>query len=212
MSALRTGTVLAILALMLAIGGPCRAWLYDGGAPTISGPQIKDGTATVWVSQPFTLSTDSCVTSFGAAVARGFGNSQMGFDLYLSDRRFDLSVPVLASGTLRPLGPGYFYRYVYLDDPVRLNGGQKYYMTLVPNSNNFTGSVCWSYLLGVDGALSTADYGQTWSPYTLALGVRLDGYAAPEADAWAVLAAGMIALGGVLIKRGVAFRVGADRA
>lgn len=201
--------------MLVAFSAPCYAWLYDGGNPTPSGPLVKYGTSVMWVSQPFTLATDSWVTSFGAAVGRAFGNSEMGFNIYLSDRRFDLSWPIMASGTITPQGLGCTYHYVSLDSPVELAGGHKYYLTLVPNSNNFTGTVCYSYKPGVDPGIFTGDYGQNWTPYLLSFGMRVDGYAVvPEADSWLTLAAGLIGLAGLASFRrgGCVSRAGADRA
>lgn len=200
--------------MLLAVGAPCHAWLYDGGAPTISGPQVKDGSATVWVSQPFRVAQDSWVTSFGAAVARGFGTSDMGFNLYLSDTRLSASTPAIASGTITPSGAGFFYRYVSLDAPVKVRAGQSYYLTLAPNSNNFLGSVSWCYDLAADPALATGDYGQTWSDYRLALSVRVDGYAAvPELGAWNTSAFGLLGMMALaLLSRRCGSRAGAGRA
>lgn len=185
--------------MLIAISAPCYAWLYDGGNPSISGPQVKDGTSTVWVSQSFTLDKDSWVTSFGAAVARGFGTSEMGFDLYLTDKRFDGLMPVIASGVIAPSGVGYAYRYVNLLEPVKLVAGQKYYLTMAPNSNNFMGTVSWSYKQDADYGLGTGNYGETWFQYShLSFCVRVDGYeAVPETDAWVTLVLGSLALVGM---------------
>lgn len=214
MSGPRICTTLLFLALTLAaFGAPSYAWLYDGGAETIIGVQLKDGSSTVWTSQPFTLAADSWVTSFGAAVARGFGTSEMGFNVYLSDQRFDLSAPVIASGTIFPLGVNYSYSYVNLEDPVRLTAGQQYFLTLAPNSNNFLGSVCWSYKPGAYYGISTGNYGQTWYQCVLPLGVRLDGYAVPEVGTWLALLVGITGLAGLtLLRRRSVSRAGAGLA
>lgn len=216
MTGTRICAMLLLLALTLvAISLPSHAWLYDGGNPTISGPLLKDGSSTVWVSQPFEVSRDSWVTSFGAAVARGFGTSDMGFNLCLTDARFCGSTPVLASGTILPSGAGYFYRYVNLSEPVRLDAGQKYYLTLAPNSNNFMGSVSWSYKMGADYGLGTGNYGESWFEYrNQSFSVRVDGYSAvPEADCWLTMLVGTMGIAAVtLLRLRSESQVEADRA
>ena len=212
MSGPRICTTLLFLALTLAaFGAPSYAWLYDGGAESNIGIQLRDGTSTVWASQPFTLAADSWVTSFGAAVARGFGTSEMGFNVYISDREFDLLTPALASGMILPSGAGFHYQFVNLDNPIKLNGGQQYYLTLAPNSNNFTGSVCLVYAPG--HGRTTGNYGQTWSDFVLPFGVRLDGSVVPEVGTWLALLVGLTGLAGLtLLRRRSVSRAGAGLA
>jgi hypothetical protein len=187
------------LTLMLALSAPCHAWLFDTGGPSGSGPSVKEGTNTVWVSQSFTLSHDCVVTSFGAAVARAFGTPQMGFNLYLTDTAPTSSTPVIASGLIRPAGPGYVYNYVNLTVPVRLNAGQKYYLTLSPNSNNFSGSICYAYVAGVEPGLKSGNYGETWNRDYLPFCVRVDGYAVPEVDSRLTVLMGAVLIAGAIV-------------
>lgn len=194
MSISRLGVLSLFLAMVLSASAPCYAWLYDGGAPTISGPVVQEGSNTVWVCEPFVLARDSWVTRFGASVARGFGGPQMGFKAYLTDALFDDSMSALVSGLVIPTGITYTYRFVDLASPVRLDGGRVYYLTLVPNSGNFTGSVSWSYKPGAYYGLSTGDYGESWSMCARPLSVRVDGYAVPEADPWVVVVIGCAGL------------------
>ncbi len=195
------------------LGAPCRAWLYDGGEPTPSGPVVMEGSSTVWVCEPFALAQDSWVTSFGAAVGRGFGTPEMGFHIYLTEGLYPASTPVIASGTIIPSGVTCTYRYVDLSLPVLLDGGKVYYLTLVPNSQNFMGTVSWSYKQGAYYGLSTGDYGETWSRCVLPLSVRVDGYAVPEVDERLVLLLGSAGLAGLgTARRRFVSRVAADRA
>lgn len=186
---------LATLVLAAAgISGPCHAWLYDGGTIFVSGIPVSDTASNVWVTEPFILPQDSCVTAFGAAIARAFGAADMGFTAYLSDTLDDIPAHALATGTICPAGASYVYRYCYPDDSVRLNGGQMYFLSLAPNSNNFAGSVSFSYTVGAYYGQGSGDFGQTWSQVARPLSIRLDGYVVPEPDAYLIVIAGLLGL------------------
>lgn len=206
----RLHTTLAAFALVAALCTPCRAWLYDGGSLLVSGLQVSDTSSTVWVSEPFILAEDSIVTSLGAGVARGFGTSEMGFNVYISDTLIDVPSHALAAGTLHPAGASFTYQYAYPETGLRLDGGRMYFLTLAPNSNNFLGSVAWSFLAGARYGFGTGNYGQSWSQIALPLAIRLDGYAVSEPETYAVIAAGLACM--LLLRRIRGSRRAADRA
>lgn len=213
MLAVRFLLVVCIAVMLGLVAAPVNAWVYDGGEPTISGPPLRDGTSTVWAAQPFKATEDCYVTRLGAAVSRMFGNTGMGFDILLTDREYDGTFAAMASGTLYPTTASYTYLYSDMAAPVRLNAGETYYVTLMPNTNNFAGSVCWSYKVDAMKGRITADYGQNWYDAVLKFGVRVDGYTAvPEPATWLAVAMGAMGTAGIALRRRFGSRAEADRA
>ena len=214
MSGRRIYTTLLFLALTLAaVGAPCYAWLYDGGPVGRAFAGVSDTSGTVWATQPFQLGSDAYLTGFDAAVARGMGSASMGYNVYLTTTLSDIVANSLGRWTIHPTGPIAAYHSVQTNAPIKLDAGVIYFLTFMPNSNNFAGSIAFSSWSGYY-ALGTSDYGQTWGQMAKPLCVHVDGYFVPEPDAGAALLAGMLAMAAIrLWRRGCfASRAGAGRA
>lgn len=183
-----------VLAVLIA-ASPCWAWLYDGGPKQNAGAQIKDGTNCEWVVEPFTVAQDSYATTLGAAVGRGMGPADAGFDLYLTTTLYGLPGSAFARITqpIVPLSPLYVYYYGLLDTPVLLQAGVAYALVVIPTTTSLIGSISWSAMPGYCG-LKTGDYGQSWVLTERPFCVRVDGYPVPEPASIVALAGGLLLL------------------
>lgn len=185
--------LIAIVILLVCAAGPSNAWLYDAGIAQHAGVSISNG---AWVLAPFEVESDCYATTFGAAVARGMGPTDAGFDVYLATAWSGLpgSAIVKLPQPLVPLDTQYVYYYGSLSEPVLLRAGTIYSLVLMPTSPNLLCSVSWSAKPGYYG-WGTSDYGESWHRLALPLCVRVDGYAVPEPPFIAVFLFSMLSLG-----------------
>lgn len=213
MTGRRFCTILLFLALTLAaVGGPCYAWIYDGGPVGRAFGGVGATSDTVWATQPFQLASDAYLTGFDAAVAKAMGSAGVGYNVYLTTTLHDVTANSIGKWTVYPTGPIAAYHSVQTNAPIKLDAGVVYFLTFIPNSNNFVGSIAFSSWAGYY-ALATPDYGQTWGLMAKPLCVHVDGYFVPEPSTWATLLVGVAGLAGLtLVRRRYVSRAGAGRA
>lgn len=195
---------LLCVAFLASAAVPCAAYIYDGGQPQHLGVQVQDNTNCVWVDEPFVLSQDCYATSLGAAVARGMGPTDAGFDVSIATITNgvpDVTIAKLPQ-PLVPLNTQYVYYDGMLSSPILLSAGVYYALVLKPTSTSFLGSVSWGVVPGMYYGQGTGDYGSTWRALSLPLAVRIDGYLAPEPASIAGLLLGVPMLMLLRRKRG----------
>lgn len=186
--------LLSALVLLLLSVGSCSAWIYDAGRVG-NGPTLKNGTSTVWAAEPFVLDSDAYVTQLGMGLSRAIGPADAGFDVYLSGSLAGLPDAAFAHWTIKPSGPIMVYCYTdIISKPIYLIGGQMYYLTVAPNSDDFMGGVSYANSPGRYYGLGTGDYGQTWRKLDMPLGLRIDGYFVPEPASLTALLVGVLSL------------------
>lgn len=186
--------LLAIVIVLACAAGPSCAWLYDAGIEQHLGTQLYNGQ---WVAAPFTVASDCYATTFGAAVARGLGPIDAGFDVYLATSFSGLpdSAMVKLPKALVPLNTQYVYYYGSLSEPVFLKASTVYSLVLVPTSPSFLCSVSWGAVPGSYYGWGTNDSGKSWYQLAYPLCVRVDGYAVPEPASIVVVLFSILALG-----------------
>lgn len=176
---LRRFLLLPILAILfISTAGPSCAWLYDAGPEQRLGVSMS---GYKWVAAPFTVDRDCYATSLGAAVARGFGPTDAGFDVYLTTTWSGLPGSAMArlDQPLVPTNTQYVYYYGSLKDPVLLRAGTIYSLVLARSSPDLVCSFSLGNKPGTILAWGTSD-GQTWYELSRPICVRVDGYAVPE--------------------------------
>jgi len=189
----RGGAVWLTAALLFVSLRPCAAWLLDGGPTQHLGVQLKLNSSLEWAAEPFTIPNDGYATSLGAAVARGMGPADAGFDIYLTATPYGLPGSAIAklSQPLIPLNTQYVYYYGNLDSPVFLAANTVYFVVLMPTSSSFIGSLSLSNTAGLYYGLGTGNDGETWYQLARPVCVRVDGWYVPEPCSLAMVFSGV---------------------
>jgi hypothetical protein len=182
-------TCLSVLLGILLSCGPCCAWLYDAGITQHLGADISNG---AWIAAPFTVEADCYATSFGAAVARAFGPTGAGYDVYLTTTWIGLPGSAIAKlpQPVVPLTTQWVYYDGSLSQPVLLRAGTTYSLVLIPTTPSLRGSISYGNKPGTYYGWKSSDSGASWSQLAYPVCVRVDGFV-PEPGGWMVLAAGL---------------------
>ena len=191
------GTVM--LPILLALSGPCSAWLFDAGEPHNLGAMLKDNSTLVWAAAPFKIAQDSYATKFGAPAMRAYGPEGSGFTVYLAQDLYDVVGSALAVGMITPTSAIREYYYFDLETPVFLAADEFYLLVFAPNDPGFYGGI--SYTLTGYYAEGTADYGESWYALPYPLCIRVGGYVVPEPASFSVLAFALLGIPALMKKR-----------
>ncbi len=115
---MRTRFIIILAVVLIIPSEACWGWLFDGGPAQQLGAMLQDGTNFAWAAAPFSVTTDSYATSFGAALGRAFGPLDAGFDVYLTTSSSNIPESAIAEWTIVPTTVNLDYYYVQPDSPI----------------------------------------------------------------------------------------------
>jgi len=183
---------------MTLLAAPCFAWLYDGGPAQHLMAGIKAGTNLVSVAQPFVIGQSAYATSFGAALARGYGPVGAGVTVTLTTWNTGPAAAI-DSWTIVPTSAGLVYYYVEPTAPIMLAANTPYSLVFTPDNPDFAANISYSrqgyYGYGTDGGA------ENWFILSYPLCARVDGYVIPEPSSALCVLIGALGWAGAMRRR-----------